>query len=257
MDGADACASEHGIGRLWDHRQVDGDAVTLLDVAIAQDVGELADFVMQLAIADVPGLRRIVAFPDDRGLIGALRQMPVDAVVGGVEDAVLEPLNRYFAGSERRVLDLGRRAVPVQALGLLRPEAGRILERARVHVLVLGRIDEGACLPFRRNIVDLLGHRFLQAARSAMFRAQDHFSAIMRRRPNEPQGLPDSTLVVVKLWFAAVVGVAAVLPQRWCRGSSAPAPACGGGSGWGERDGCRDGFRQTGPPCHDIVIAEA
>ena len=85
MDGADARAGEHGVGRLGDHRQVDGDAVALLDVAVAQDVGEPADLVVQLLIGDVLGLVGIVAFPDDRGLLGALRQMPVDAIVGGVE----------------------------------------------------------------------------------------------------------------------------------------------------------------------------
>ena len=33
MDRADARAGEHGVGRLRDHRQVDGDAVALLDAA--------------------------------------------------------------------------------------------------------------------------------------------------------------------------------------------------------------------------------
>ena len=111
-------------------------------------------------IGDVPGLRRIVAFPDDGGLLRARRQMPIDAVVGGVEAAVLEPLDRDIARPERRVLDLARRTVPVQALGLFRPEAVRVLDRARVHLLVLGRVDIGALRPLRRDIVDFVRHVF-------------------------------------------------------------------------------------------------
>ena len=53
MDGADARAGEHGVSRLRNHRHVDGDAVALLDVAVAQDVGEAADLVVQLLIGDV------------------------------------------------------------------------------------------------------------------------------------------------------------------------------------------------------------
>src|SRR6476661_1551063 len=123
VDRADAGAGEHGIDRLRDHRHVDGDAVALLDIAVAQDVGELAHLVVQLPIADAPGLRWVVAFPDDGGLLRSRRQMPVDAVVGGVEAAVLEPLDRDVGGSERGVLDLARRPVPMQALGRFRPEA--------------------------------------------------------------------------------------------------------------------------------------
>ena len=53
MDGADARAGEHGVGRFRNHRHVDGDAIALLDVAIAQDIGETADLVVQLFIGDV------------------------------------------------------------------------------------------------------------------------------------------------------------------------------------------------------------
>ena len=53
MDGADARAGEHGVGRFRNHRQVDGDAIAFLDVAVAQDIGEAADLVVQLLIGDV------------------------------------------------------------------------------------------------------------------------------------------------------------------------------------------------------------
>ena len=129
MDRADARAGEHGVGRLRDHRHVDGDAVALRDVAVAQDVGHPAHLVVQLLIGDLLVVLGIVAFPDDRDLVGALGQMAVDAVVGDVGDAVLVPLDRDVAGIVD-VLDLGRRPVPVDALGLVLPEPfGSAIER--------------------------------------------------------------------------------------------------------------------------------
>ena len=131
VDGADARTGQHGIGRLRDHRHVDRDPVALHDVAVAQDVGEAADLVMQLLVGDLLVVLGIVAFPDDRDLVGARRQMAVDAVVGDVGDAVLEPFDRDVLRTVGGVLDLGRRAVPVDALGRLGPEPVRVLDRAR------------------------------------------------------------------------------------------------------------------------------
>jgi hypothetical protein len=161
MDRADPRAGEHRIGGFRDHRQVDGDAVALLDVSGAQDVGHPADLVMQLLVGDVPGLRGVVALPDDRGLVAALVQMPVDAVMGDVEHAVLEPFDRDAAGRERPVVDLVRRLHPVEALGLFGPEAGGIADRTGVHFLVFGLIDPGALRPIRRHVVGFLGHSTL------------------------------------------------------------------------------------------------
>jgi hypothetical protein len=48
MDRADARAGQHRIGRLGDHRHVDGDAVALLDAVLLQHVGEAADMLVQL-----------------------------------------------------------------------------------------------------------------------------------------------------------------------------------------------------------------
>src|SRR4029078_8070281 len=104
-------------------RQIDRDAVALLDVAGAQDVGEFANLVVQLTVGDVLRLGRIVALPDDRGLIAALLEMPIDAIRGNVENAVLEPFDRYIARRERAVLDLGERFHPADALALFGPEA--------------------------------------------------------------------------------------------------------------------------------------
>ena len=93
MDGADPRAGEHRIGRLGDHRHVDRHAVAPLDAARLQHVGEAADVRVQLAIGDLLVLGRVVALPEDRDLVGAVLQMPVDAVGRDVERAVLEPFD--------------------------------------------------------------------------------------------------------------------------------------------------------------------
>ena len=85
-------------------------------------------------------------------------EMPVDAIPGDVEDAVLEPFDRNMAGREGGVLDLGERLHPVDPLALFGPEAVGIADRARIHFAVLGVIDPGALGPFGRYVVNLLGH---------------------------------------------------------------------------------------------------
>jgi hypothetical protein len=79
---------------------------------------------VQLAIGDLLVVVGVVAFPDDGGLVAALLQVPVDAIVGDVGDAVLEPLDRDLA-LEVGVLDLGVGLEPVDALAVLGPELFR------------------------------------------------------------------------------------------------------------------------------------
>ena len=80
MHGADARARQHGVGGFGDHRQVDGDAVALLDAVGLEHVGELADALVQLAVGDLLVVGGVVALPDDGDLVGARLQVPVDAV---------------------------------------------------------------------------------------------------------------------------------------------------------------------------------
>src|ERR1044072_4505880 len=162
-------APEHRVRGLGDRRHVDGDAIALRDVAVAQDVGHPARLIVQLLVGDLLVVLRVVAFPDDRGLVGALRQMAVDAVVGDVGDAVLEPFDRDVVGAEIRVLDLGRRSVPVDALCLLGPEGGRVLQRALVHRPVLRVVHVGARFPLARHRIGLVRHPTpTQAPRAAV-----------------------------------------------------------------------------------------
>ena len=159
MDGADARAGEHGHRSFGNHRHIDSDAVAFLDAARLQHVGKTADLGVQLLVSEFLVVLRIVAFPENGGLVTAFGQVTVDAVVADVECAVLEPLDGNVVRIVRGVLHLGEGLDPVDALGLLGPEAVRVLDRTVVHLLVLGVVDEGALPPFSRHVIDLIGHR--------------------------------------------------------------------------------------------------
>src|SRR6478735_2345593 len=99
---------------------------------------------MQFLISDFLAILRIIALPDNRNLIGAFRKMTVDTVVAGVQRAILEPFDRNIGWPESGILDLGEGVHPIDALGLLRPKTIRILNRVRVHILILGVINVSA-----------------------------------------------------------------------------------------------------------------
>ncbi|MNN90776.1 hypothetical protein D3C81_2087910 [compost metagenome] len=65
--------------------------------------------------------------------------MTVEAVVGNVQGAVGEPFDVDMVIVEGSLLHRGERLDPVEALGLLAPEAVRVDDRLLVHGLV-GRL---------------------------------------------------------------------------------------------------------------------
>src|SRR5262249_40832102 len=104
---------------------------------------------------------------DDRDLVAALGEMPVDAVRRDVEHAVLVPFDRDVVRIVRGVLDLGIRLDPVDALAVLAPERVRVADRGLVHRLVLRVVHVGALGPVGRDVVNRLGHGcFLRTAGS-------------------------------------------------------------------------------------------
>ncbi|MCY1293976.1 hypothetical protein D9M70_432540 [compost metagenome] len=103
------------------HRHVDHDPVALPDAERLQAVGQAAHLGVQFTVGDTRH-GAVVGLEHDRDLVGvAVFKVAVQAVVGGIELAVLEPL------VERRIAlvqHLGEGLVPVQQLTCVaRPEA--------------------------------------------------------------------------------------------------------------------------------------
>ena len=55
--------------------------VTFLDAHLLEHIGKAADGAMQLLVGHRRVIGRVIAFPDQRDLIPAGRQMPVNAIV--------------------------------------------------------------------------------------------------------------------------------------------------------------------------------
>jgi hypothetical protein len=158
MHGAEPRAGEHRVSGFRDHRQVDRHAVAALHAAVAQHVRHAAHIRVQLAIGDRLRLGGVVALPDDRDLIAAGGEVPVDAIVGHVGGAVLEPADRHGAGAEIHILHAAVGLKPVDALALLVPEGVRVAQARLVHLAVAGLVRIGAAAPLGRDVVDLVFH---------------------------------------------------------------------------------------------------
>ena len=99
MDRANASTGQHGNGQFGHHRQVDGDAVALVDAARLEHVGEFADLFVQFLIGQRSIFPRLVALPDDGDLIAFGIEVPVKAIVRNVGLAAGKPLNRIGPAS--------------------------------------------------------------------------------------------------------------------------------------------------------------
>jgi hypothetical protein len=137
MDGSDASTSQHGIGGFRDHGQIDRDRIALRYAVPLQHICETANVLVQLSVGDALGVVRVVPFPDNRGLIGTVGKMTIDAVHRHVGGAVLEPFDGDFAGIEAGILDLRIRLDPVNSLAVIIPESIRLRGGEGIHFAVL------------------------------------------------------------------------------------------------------------------------
>src|SRR6185437_4192347 len=87
-----------------------------------------------------------------------LVQVTVDAIIGGVQHAILEPFDRDIARRVGPVADLAEGLDPVDPLAMLGPESVGVANRALVHLAIFGLIDEGSFGPFCRHVIDFVGH---------------------------------------------------------------------------------------------------
>ena len=76
---------QHRYGRLGNHGHVDGHAVALDDAEFLEHIGHLADTCVKLTVGDFRINGRIVAFPDDSDIVGAIRKMAIETVGAGVQ----------------------------------------------------------------------------------------------------------------------------------------------------------------------------
>ena len=92
MRCANPRAGLHGHHTLHRHGQVDDDAVALLHTLGLQHIGQAADALQQFAVGDF-GDFAVVSFENDGDFATqACLDMTVQAVVGHIQQAVIEPL---------------------------------------------------------------------------------------------------------------------------------------------------------------------
>ena len=127
-----------------------------------QHVGELAHPLVQLAVGDLL-VHRSGSSPSQMMATWSARvlQMPVDAVGGDVERAVLVPFDRDVVGCVGGVLDLGVGLDPVDALADLAPEPVAGPRPSACTSPGTFVVDEGPARPLGGNVIDLFGHRAL------------------------------------------------------------------------------------------------
>ncbi|MCY1363731.1 hypothetical protein D9M69_505070 [compost metagenome] len=98
---------------------------------------------VQLVVGDVRRFAGVVALPNEGDLLAALFQVAVDAVVGDVQLAALEPGRLAFA--QVAVMDAVPGLEPVQESGgLLGPEGFGLLDGLPVQALVVLVLQMGA-----------------------------------------------------------------------------------------------------------------
>jgi hypothetical protein len=163
--GADARAGEHGDGQLRHHRQVDGDAIAFFRAQLLQRIGELADLAVELLVGEDARFVGRIALPDERRLVLARAcEMPIEAVVAGVELAAHEPLD--LRAVEVPAGNLVPFLEPAQAPRLLGPEAVGVGDRAIVEGAVLLQLADARGLrKLLRGLDDGLGQGNLLGGR--------------------------------------------------------------------------------------------
>src|SRR5208337_4684179 len=118
VDDPQPGAREHGDRQLRDHRHVDGDPVPRLEAReVTQQRGKLVDADEQFLVGHSDGWLLLGLGHEDQGrLVAVLGQVPIDAVVAGVDLAPDEPLPaRGVARVQGRVPVL----VPFEQVGVL------------------------------------------------------------------------------------------------------------------------------------------
>ena len=133
MSRADSGTGEHRDRQFGNHWHVQSDSVASRHAQFLQDVGELADFAVQILIRENTGIAGL-PFPDDgRFVLAPGGQMTIQAVVTGIEFAADKPLGIGHISLN----DMVPLLEPVEVLSQIAPESGRIIFGSLPHLLVL------------------------------------------------------------------------------------------------------------------------
>ncbi len=131
VDGADARARQHRENRLGDHRHVNQYALALPRTEALQHRGEAVHLCMQFAVtvgAFLPGFRGDV---NQRFLVAARGEMPVERVMAEIGQSTDEPLRKRRTTV---VEDTIERPMPMDQARLFGPELFTFLDRAPIEL---------------------------------------------------------------------------------------------------------------------------
>ena len=141
VNGADSRACQHGHGCLRNHRHVDGDPVAFSGAGRLEPVGEPADLPVQFPVGDGLVLIRLIALPQDGDLVPARFEMAVDAVVAGVQGAVVKPTNMQIGRIVGDIPDVRIGSDPIDPSAVFQPEPFRVLDRVAIVFKISGPVD--------------------------------------------------------------------------------------------------------------------
>lgn len=125
MDGAQPGAGEHDHGEFRDHGHVYGHAVAFFDAHGLEDIGALADLLVEFGVGDLADLLFGFTLPEDGDLVfGGGVEVAVETVCRDIELAILEPgvLDVTVLGIPGELAGLGGFFDPLQSFCLFHPE---------------------------------------------------------------------------------------------------------------------------------------
>ena len=133
MNRADARARQHGDCRLGCCRQINDDAIAFSNLVSLKDIGEAADFAMQLLVSKSAFLARL-AFPNNSRFISSWTgKMTVQAVFREIQLTANKPFCKGCFPIEHFL----PRLMPNEFPGFTRPKSVGASNRFAIHFSVL------------------------------------------------------------------------------------------------------------------------
>ena len=96
VDGTDSRAGKHGEGCLWNHRHIDTDTVALANPLCSQRICESTHLNLEFLIGKRLAVIGVISLPDNRGVMCARWQMPVNTIHRDVQFGVDKPAGGAF-----------------------------------------------------------------------------------------------------------------------------------------------------------------